>query len=177
MLLTVSHRTPSLLFHRFWFRFFVCVFQVQVIVKWELRDDQGNDLFCFSIPAVIVDWLYSNLFVKKMASNTYPLLQILKFVIILIPNFGRSSQIETLLNPNEYFATPNFHEWGQVKMDWKCRSCHPCSTTADMSFCRRKFPEGCMCEFHQTILQNNLRSEFGSEEKTHTFWRSVREQV
>ena len=125
MLLTVSHRTPSLLFHRFWFRFFVCVFQVQVIVKWELRDDQGNDLFCFSIPAVIVDWLYSNLFVKKMASNTYPLLQILKFVIILIPNFGRSSQIETLLNPNEYFATPNFHEWGQVKMDWKCRSYHP----------------------------------------------------
>merc|ERR1712168_101752 len=29
--------------------------KVQVIVRWELKDEQGNDLFCFSIPAQIVD--------------------------------------------------------------------------------------------------------------------------
>lgn len=29
--------------------------KVQVVVEWELKDDQSNDVFCFLIPAVITD--------------------------------------------------------------------------------------------------------------------------
>ncbi|KAK3092547.1 hypothetical protein FSP39_004246 [Pinctada imbricata] len=29
--------------------------KLSLVVKWELQDDQGKDLFCFAIPAQVVD--------------------------------------------------------------------------------------------------------------------------
>ncbi len=35
--------------------------QVSVVVKWELKDDHGQDLTCFEVPVQIVDNLSQNI--------------------------------------------------------------------------------------------------------------------